>query len=868
MKNLGIMRLLFSAMVLIILIGCGGSSSSDIPSSSTGSFTDNSSSTGNSTPRADLGTGYYIDSAVEGIDYTCGTQTGQTDKDGKFIFEKGTSCTFKLAGITLRTTLSGELIDGIEIIEDNQKVAQLLQSIDGSGNLEDGIQITDDVRKALLKALEENNSEGKLPEGSVLTNVVSSVGFDVEGVSGNVRTNEEVATHLSSSRKEKMKRLLAGKTFYAVRMIRNSSPTYYNISINEDVTSLKWTVLNAKGTSTIDIGNSESQKISLDHHGVGILGNGGVLGAGGLHFSQANEDYLYAGDYFDIAPSSKTSFRYYYNKSDADAYLDSLDFNIIPTSVTSNQAPIANAGDDKSVIVNETITLTGKGTDSDGTISSYKWTKEDEALATTAQFDYIPTTVGTDILMLIVTDDDGAVATDKIEIIVNDMNENNQAPIANAGEDKSITVNETITLTGTGSDSDGTIIHYAWGKDDTVLATTASFEYTPSVVGTDTLTLAVTDNDGDVAFDIVVITVNKLIEGNQPPVANAGDDKSVTVNQSITLTGSGTDSDGTITSYEWKEGNSVLATTASFSYIPTNVGSHTLTLTVTDDDGVTATDQVAITVNANDSDSSTNDSPTSSFVRDASQKTVVDSTTNLMWQDNEEVKTVKKVWLVDENYQKCLDNRGLKVCNDTDGDTAESYCYNLNLAGYHNWRLPTKEELKSIRLPNEEYYYENEGYFRIYREFENTSYPAQYWSITTEKDQTTYSAITIGLTLGSYDEFSLHKSNDFNVRCVRNNDLTVQNEAPKANSGEHRAVKINKLITLIGEGKDKDGTIVSYEWKKGDDTLATTAELNYTPTTLGTDILTLIVTDNDGATATDDIKLSVGIIDPNTPDLF
>ena len=100
MKSLGIMRLILSVMVLIIFIGCGGGSSSDTSSSSTGS----------STPTANVGTGYYIDSAVEGIDYTCGTETGQTDKDGKFSFEKGTSCTFKLAGITLRTTLSGELI--------------------------------------------------------------------------------------------------------------------------------------------------------------------------------------------------------------------------------------------------------------------------------------------------------------------------------------------------------------------------------------------------------------------------------------------------------------------------------------------------------------------------------------------------------------------------------------------------------------------------------------------------------------------------------------------------------------------------------------------------------------------------------------
>jgi hypothetical protein len=64
----------------------------------------------------------------------------------------------------------------------------------------------------------------------------------------------------------------------------------------------------------------------------------------------------------------------------------------------------------------------------------------------------------------------------------------------------------------------------------------------------------------------------------------------------VTLSGSGNDGDGTITSYQWKEGATLLANTAAFTYTPTTVGTHTLTLTVTDDDGATASD--SITVNA------------------------------------------------------------------------------------------------------------------------------------------------------------------------------------------------------------------------------------------------------------------------------
>lgn len=191
---------------------------------------------------------------------------------------------------------------------------------------------------------------------------------------------------------------------------------------------------------------------------------------------------------------------------------DTVVITVVKEESNENQPPVANAGEDKSVIVNETITLTGKGTDSDGTISSYKWTKEDETLATTAQFDYIPTTVGTDILMLTVTDDEGATATDKVEITVNGINENNQAPIANAGEDKSVTVNQSIKITGTGTDSDGNISAYEWKKEDVILATTASFTYQPTVVGQDILTLIVTDNNGlKSSSDSMVVTVKNKI---------------------------------------------------------------------------------------------------------------------------------------------------------------------------------------------------------------------------------------------------------------------------------------------------------------------------------------------------------------------
>ncbi len=83
---------------------------------------------------------------------------------------------------------------------------------------------------------------------------------------------------------------------------------------------------------------------------------------------------------------------------------------------------------------------------------------------------------------------------------------------------------------------------------------------------------------------------------NTPPTANAGSNKTVEVNTMVPITGSGTDTDGTIDSYEWKKGSIVLANTASFDYTPNTAGTDTLTLTVTDNDGVAASDSMNVIV--------------------------------------------------------------------------------------------------------------------------------------------------------------------------------------------------------------------------------------------------------------------------------
>lgn len=179
----------------------------------------------------------------------------------------------------------------------------------------------------------------------------------------------------------------------------------------------------------------------------------------------------------------------------------------------------------------------------------------------------------------------------------------NTAPIANAGSDKVVAPGSTVNLDGGGSaDANGPIATFAWTQTSGAAVTllspgTATPSFTaPASAGNLTFQLTVTDNGGASHSDSITVTVNAI------PIASAGPDQTVSAGAAVSLAGSATDADGSITSYAWTQTSGPAVTladaTSATATFPAPVAAAVLTfdLTATDNRGATHVDSVMVTV--------------------------------------------------------------------------------------------------------------------------------------------------------------------------------------------------------------------------------------------------------------------------------
>lgn len=218
-----------------------------------------------------------------------------------------------------------------------------------------------------------------------------------------------------------------------------------------------------------------------------------------------------------------------------------------------NALPTVDAGLDQILCDDGTqVTLSGSGA------ATYVW---DNGVIDGQAFNPV---LGTTTYTVTGTDANGCVNTDQVDVTVNPV------PVVDAGLDQVLCDDGTqVTLTGTGADT------YVW--DNGVVDGQA---FTPSV-GTITYTVIGTDANGCTNTDQVDVTVNPL------PTIDAGLDQAL-CDDGTQVTLSATSP--TLTNFTWDNG---VVDGQPFTPI---VGTTTYTVTGTDANGCTNSDQVDVTV--------------------------------------------------------------------------------------------------------------------------------------------------------------------------------------------------------------------------------------------------------------------------------
>jgi PKD repeat protein len=224
--------------------------------------------------------------------------------------------------------------------------------------------------------------------------------------------------------------------------------------------------------------------------------------------------------------------------------------------------------------------------DPDGSILTYEWDLGDGTTATGVTASHTYAVAGTYTVTLTVTDDGGLTATATQDVTVSTGNVAPTAGFTVACTDLACTFDANAS-----SDTDGTIVSYAWDFGDGAAATGVTAIHSYAVVGTYTVTLTVTDDEGATGTLSQTVTA-----GNLAPTASFTSnctDLACTFDASASA-----DPDGTIVSYAWDFGDGTTATGVTTSRVYAAEGTYTVALTVTDNGGLTAVAIQAVTVTA------------------------------------------------------------------------------------------------------------------------------------------------------------------------------------------------------------------------------------------------------------------------------
>ena len=244
--------------------------------------------------------------------------------------------------------------------------------------------------------------------------------------------------------------------------------------------------------------------------------------------------------------------------------------------------------------------------DEDGSISSsIQWTSSiDNAIGTGFSFTKSNLSVGVHTITATVTDNGGLSDSDQVSITISTLNSPPSVGITSPSSGSQFTEGNSVTFSGWAADPEqgGVANSLQWTSSiDNAIGTGKTFTKSNLSVGVHTITATVTDSQGASDSEQVTITIN-AIPVNTPPTVSLTSPSSgseSTEGDPVAFQASATDDeDGSISSsIQWTSSiDNAIGTGFSFTKSNLSVGVHTITATVTDNGGLSDSDQVPITI--------------------------------------------------------------------------------------------------------------------------------------------------------------------------------------------------------------------------------------------------------------------------------
>lgn len=445
----------------------------------------------------------------------------------------------------------------------------------------------------------------------------------------------------------------------------------------------------------------------------------------------------------------------------------------------------------------------------------------------------------------------------------------NIPPVAVAGPDRTILPGTALSFSAAASqDPDGLVESYAWDfGDGTPGASERDVTHTFTALGTFTVTLTVTDDQGATATDTATVHV----VDNLPPTAVAGPDLTANAGEVVTLDGGASgDEDGTVVGYSWDFGDgSPAGSGETVTHAWSADGVYTVTLTVTDNDGATATDTLTVTVGQGGNRPPIADAggPYSGTIGeavhfDASGSLDVDgSIASYAWDFGDGTSGTEGA--VDHVFDAAGMFLVTVTVTDDDGATDEDSVLVTIVDPSSDNVAPTADAGGPYgALVGEAVLFD--GSASSDTDGSIVSYAWDFGDGSTGEGETASHSYTAA---GS---FAARLTVTDNGGAVAQDVVVVVvsatgNVPPVADAGANQTVTLGAAVLLDASGStDADGNIASYLWDLGDGETSSEEALTHTYAEVGSYLVHLTVTDDDGAS--DDAYVLVEVLaDPETP---